>query len=415
MKFLNILKESFVFAYRALVLNKLRTFLSLLGVTIGIFSIISVFTVIGTMERSIRESIASLGDNVVYVQKWPWEFGPEYAWWKYLRRPVVNIKELNAIKKKSEKSAAASFTVTSMKTVQYKNSSVDDVVLWASSHEFEDIRSFEIESGRYFSPYESHNGNNKVIIGAGLAEGLFDNEDPLGKYIKVLGHKLMVIGIFKKEGDDMFNSSMDNAMLIPVNYARGILDLRNEGLNPMIMVKAKDGVSTQELIDELRGIMRAVRRLRPVEEDDFALNRASLITKGFESVFSSINWGGIIIGGFAILVGAFGIANIMFVSVKERTKQIGIQKALGAKNHFILFQFLYESVMLSLIGGIIGLVLIYIGTIIANKLTEMNFGMSTGNIIWGLVISILAGIISGWLPARSASRLNPVDAINSSF
>lgn len=415
MGFFYLLIESFKFAYKSLVVNKLRTFLSLLGITIGIFAIISVFTVIDTMERSIRSSISSLGDNVIYVQKWPWEFGPDYAWWKYMNRPVPEISEQDEIRKKSAKAETVVFTITTMQTVQYLDNSAENIVIWGADHEFQNIRNFEIEKGRYFSFFESNSGNPRAIIGADLAEGLFNDEDPLGKFIKIDGNKLMVVGVFKKEGTDMFNQSFDNSALIPVNYARNIVDLKNENLNPMIMVRGKSGVDLEALMDELKGIMRGIRRIKPMEDDDFALNRASLITQGFEQVFVMIDLAGGIIGGFSILVGGFGIANIMFVSVKERTKQIGIQKALGAKSYFILLQFLFESVMLSLIGGIIGLILIFFGTKIANNITEMNFAMSLGNIMTGLIISITIGIISGWKPARSAAKLDPVEAINSSF
>ncbi len=414
---LNVLKESFVFAYKSLIVNRLRAFLSLLGITIGIFAIISVFTVIDTLERSIRGSIESLGDNVVYIQKWPWEFGEQYPWWKYLNRPVTKLKELEQIKKKCTKAEALTFTITAKRTVQYGNNSAEDITIWAASHDFDKIRNFEIENGRYFSVFESHSGNAKVIIGKDLADGLFGKLNPVGKEIKINGTRLTVIGVFKKEGQNLFNNSLDNAALIPVNFARNIVDLRKESLNPMIMVKAKNNVANQELIDELRGIMRGIRKLKPIEDDNFALNRASLITQGFEQVFSSVDWAGIIIGGFAILVGGFGIANIMYVSVKERTKIIGIQKALGAKSYFIQLQFLYESVLLSLLGGIIGLFLIFVGTKLANMLIDMDmeFLMSVGNVTTGLLISIIIGIISGWGPARSAAKLNPVDAINSNF
>lgn len=412
-----VIKEGFIFAYSSLIVNKLRTFLSLLGITIGIFAIISVFTVIDTLERSIRDSIASLGDNVIYIQKWPWEFGEQYPWWKYMRRPVTKLKELDEVVKRSDKIEAASFTITTSKTIQYEKNSVENIVVWGTSHDFDKIRNFEIEEGRYFSYFESHSGNAKVIIGKDLANGLFEDINPIGKHVKISGNRVKIVGVFKKEGTDLFNQSMDNAALIPINYARNIVDLRSERLNPMIMVQAKENISNQELIDELRGIMRGIRKLKPIEDDNFALNRSSLITQGFEQVFSTVDWAGIIIGGFAILVGGFGIANIMFVSVKERTKIIGIQKALGAKSYFIQLQFLYESVILSLIGGIVGLILIFIGTEIANLVIDMDmkFAMSFGNITTGLLISIFIGIFSGWSPARSAAKLDPVDAMNSSF
>ncbi len=412
-----ILKESLIFAYSSLIVNKLRTFLSLLGITIGIFAIISVFTVIDTLERSITDSIASLGDDIIYIQKWPWEFGEQYPWWKYLQRPIPKLKELNQISKRSKKSQATAYNITASRTIKYKNNFVDNIIVSAASHDYDKIRNFEIEEGRYFSHFESHSGNAKIIIGKDLADGLFEGVNPIGKQIKINGIKVKVIGVFKKEGTDLFNQSMDNSALIPINYARNIVDLKNERLNPMIMVLAKENVNNQELIDELRGIMRGIRKLKPIEDDDFALNQSSLITQGFKQVFSTIDIAGIIIGGFAILVGGFGIANIMFVSVKERTRVIGIQKALGAKAYFIQLQFLYESVILSLIGGIVGLILIFIGTKIANTLIDMDmeFAMSFGNIATGIIISIIIGIISGWLPARSAAKLDPVNAMNSSF
>jgi len=412
-----VITESFIYAYSSLIVNKLRTFLSLLGITIGIFAIISVFTVIDTLERSIRDSIASLGDNIIYVQKIPWVFGDQDWWWKYQQRPVIKLRELNQLEKRTNLAESIVFTITTSKTIQYESNSADNIIIWGASHDFVQIRSFDLVEGRYFSHYESHSGHNKIILGADIADAIFDGLNPIGKQVKVNGNKLSVVGVFKKEGTDLFNQSMDNAALIPVNYAKTIIDIRNERLNPMIMVKTKKGVSNQEMIDELRGIMRGIRKLKPIEEDNFALNKSSMITQGFEDVFSRVDWAGIIIGGFAILVGGFGIANIMYVSVKERTRIIGIQKAMGAKSYFIQLQFLYESVILSLIGGIVGLILIFIGTKLANILIDMDmkFAMSFGNIFTGLMISIIIGIISGWGPARSAAKLNPVDAMNSSF
>lgn len=415
MMILNQIKESLRFATNSLVANRLRTFLSLLGITIGIFAIISVFSVIDSLEKNIRTSIASLGEDVVYVQKWPWAMGNNYPWWKYLKRPVPQLKELTEIQDRSQKTEAASFTVTASKTVQYKNNSAENTTILGASHDFDVIRSFELKKGRYFSHFESSSGRNLAIIGHDLAEDLFNGQEAVGKGIKVMGHKLRVIGVFAKEGKDLFNNSMDNSLLMPINFTRNIVDIRSGRVNPMIMVKAKEGVATGELIDELKGIMRAIRKLKPRADDDFALNQASLISQGFDSLFKVIDLAGWIIGGFAILVGGFGIANIMFVSVKERTKIIGIQKALGAKRYYILLQFLYESTLLSLTGGILGLLLIYSGTLIAANYIDFEFTLSFSNIVLGLTISGFIGIISGYIPAYKASRLDPVEAINSSF
>ncbi len=412
---LRLLKESFLSAISALVVNKMRTFLSLIGITIGIFAIISVFTVIDSMKSSIKNSIESLGNNIIYVQKWPWEFGSEYQWWKYLNRPVPSVKESEEIKLHSTKAETVVFVVSSSKTVEFRNNSVDNVDIIATTYDYDKIRAFEIEKGRYFSFFESNNGSAKVIIGNTVAKSLFKDINPIGRNIKIMGRKISVLGIFKKEGNSFFDESLDNAVLLPVNFARNIFDIRDEQMNPVIMVRAKQNIDIAELSDDLKEILRSVRRLRPIEDDDFALNKASLITQGFEQVFKIVDIAGLLIGGLAILVGGFGIANIMFVSVKERTKLIGIQKSLGAKNYFILVQFLTESVMLSLIGGIIGLVLVYIGTIMGSRLVDMEFSMSTGNVLSGVFISVFIGIASGLAPALSASKLNPVDAINSNF
>ncbi len=410
-----ILKESLFFAYHSLKVNKLRTFLSLLGITIGIFAIISVFTVIDSLENSIRSRIASLGDNVIYIQKWPWTPPPgesEYPWWKYLKRPVPKIQELDEIKSRSQKAKAICFAIKTFKTIQYEDNYIENVILLGISQDYENIRAFDIERGRYYSAFEQISGKNCAILGPNIADKLFQNQNPIGKEIKIMGHKVQVVGIFKREGKDLLGDTNDDLVMIPINYARNIVDIRNDRLNPMVIAKAKSTVSTDEITDELRGIMRSIHRLRPMEEDDFALNQSSMLTQVINSIFSVIDFAGIIIGGFSILVGGFGIANIMFVSVKEQTHLIGIQKALGAKNFFILSQFLYESVILCIIGGAIGLLFIYIGTIITEYLTDMIFALTLTNVMRGLLISIAIGLISGILPAITASKLNPVEAMN---
>jgi len=419
MLILNLIKESFVFAFNALKVNRLRTLLTLLGITIGIFAIISVFTVLDALESTIRNSFSSLGDDIVYVQKWPWTPPPgeEYAWWEYLKRPLPSIKEYEQIKKHSDKSLAANFAVSTLRNVKYRNKTVENVVIWANSHEFENIRTFELESGRYFTPFESNAGKNICLIGHEVTKNLFEGIDPIGKEIKIQGRKVTIIGVVRKEGKDILGSggSLDEMVILPVNYAKNILDIKSDNVNPMIMVKGKPGVAINELKDEIRNIIRSTRTLNPKQKDNFALNQASLLTSSLDQIFAVINFAGWLIGGFSILVGGFGIANIMFVSVKERTNIIGIQKALGAKRFFILFQFLFESVMLSLVGGVIGLVLIYFGSLYANTQMEFKITLTLSNIILGLGISAIIGIISGFAPARAAANLNPVEAINTTF
>lgn len=419
MLFLNLLKESFLFAINALKVNRLRTLLTLLGITIGIFAIISVFTILDSLENTIRNSLSSLGDDIIYVQKWPWAPPPgeEFKWWEYLKRPVPKIEEYEQIKKRSEKAEIVNFAASTLRTVKYKNNTAEDAIIWANSHEFERIRAFELEDGRYFTPFESTAGKNVCLIGHQLAADLFQGINPVGKDIKISGRKVTVIGLIAKEGKDILNSggSLDDMIVLPIIYAKTLLDIKSENANPMIMVKAKPNVSVNELKDELRSILRSTRTLNPKEKDTFALNQSSILNSALNSIFGVINLAGWLIGGFSILVGGFGIANIMFVSVKERTNLIGIQKSLGAKRKFIMFQFLFEAVMLSLIGGTIGLVLIFAGSLLASSKIDLEITLTLGNIILGLLISIAIGLISGIFPSYKAARLNPVEAINTTF
>jgi len=412
--FVKLFRESYLFAFQAIIVNKLRTMLTLLGITIGIFSIISVFTVFDSLENKIKTSIDSLGDNVLFVQKWPWAFGGDYPWWKYLSRPVAKINELSEIERRSEAYSAATFVVGNSKTVKFKNNSISNTRILAVSKDYDKVISINIDQGRYFSINESVGGRAVAIIGSDIAEKLFENTYPLGKEITVFGRKVNVVGVFKKEGDDTFGQSSDNQVMLPINFARNVMDISDESNDPTIIVKAKPNVGNQELKDELTGIMRSVRRLKPSAEDNFAINEMSLITKGFEGIFSTISIIGWIIGAFSLIVGGFGIANIMFVSVKERTNIIGIQKSLGAKNYFILLQFLFEAVFLSLIGGLLGLLIVFIGTLIVTYAFDFTLSLTFGNIFLGLSVSFVIGLIAGFIPAFSASRLNPVEAIRSS-
>lgn len=413
MIFLGLFRESILFALQALGANKLRTFLSLLGITIGIFAIITVFTVVDSLEQNLRKSVKSLGDDVVFIQKWPWDFDSNYPWWKYMNRPVPEYNELDEIVNRCDGAQAAAFVISSNITLKYKSSSIENVNITCASHEYDKVKNFEISEGRYFTDIESAAGRPVAIIGDALAEGLFPNQSPLGETVKINGAKAVVIGVFKKEGESILGGTSDNEVLVPINYARNLIDIRDEDLDPQIRVRAKPGISNDELISELTGLMRSIRKTKPRTENDFALNQTSLISNQFDSLFDIVGVAGWIIGGFSILVGGFGIANIMFVSVKERTNIIGIQKSLGAKNYFILLQFLFESVFLSLLGGMIGLFIVFIITLLAGDSFGMEISLSQSNIILGLTISILIGVVSGFVPAYGASQLDPVEAIRS--
>lgn len=411
--YLKLFTESISFALNALATNKLRTLLSLLGITIGIFSIISVFTLVDSLELKIRSSVEDLGDNVIFVQKWPWAFGGDYEWWDFMSRPYPSPEEREAIETNGTVSAGSSYTCNFMRTVKFKGNSVEQAIIVAVSQGYDVVRNFEIENGRYFTQKEMIGSQSVCVIGDQMAFDLFGYTNPVGKTIKIGGRKVRVIGVFKREGESMIGFSLDPYIVLPLNYAKTMVDVRSRFVDPTIYVKAKDNVDNAELKDELTGIMRAQRRLKPRQKSNFALNEISIISEGLSSFFGFIHGLGWIIGGFSILVGGFSIANIMFVSVKERTRLIGIQKALGAKNGFILFQFLSESVILSLIGGIIGLSLIALLALMANLFTEYELAITWNNIGLGISISVVIGIVSGIIPAWGAAKKDPVEAIRS--
>ncbi|MCD4682495.1 MAG: ABC transporter permease [Bacteroidales bacterium] len=412
MLFLKLVRESFIFAFQSIIVNKVRTILSLLGITIGIFSVISVLTIFDSMESAIRDSIEQLGDNVLFIQKWPWEGGNNYPWWKYWKRPEPKLNDLKEIQQRSTASEASAFMFEVQRTIKYRNNSIEDVSVLGISHDFDRVLSFNLEEGRYFTPLESQSGKNVAIIGNEIASNLFSGVSPIGKKIKVFGSKVEVIGVTEKEGEDLFGSSSDNQVILPVNYARNHIDIQNVGTT--ILVKAKQYVSNEELKDELVGILRSVRKLKPKAEDDFAINETSIIAQEFDAFFGVIGIVGWIVGGFSLLVGGFGIANIMFVSVRERTSQIGIQMSLGAKKFFILFQFLFEAVFLSLFGGFFGLLIIYI-LVLLSKNFPFSLHLTMVNIVIGISVSVGIGLIAGIVPSYIASRLDPVEAMRSTF
>lgn len=412
MLLLKLIRESFIFAFQAIIVNKVRTMLSLLGITIGIFSVISVLTIFDSMEIALRNSIEQLGDDVLFIQKWPWEGGNDYPWWKYYKRPEPTLQDLREIQRRSTASEASAFMFEVQRTVKYRNNSIEDISVLGISHDFDKVMAIDLEDGRYFTPIESQSGNNVVIIGKEIASKLFEGRSPLGKRVKIFGSKVEVIGIMKKEGEDLFGNSSDNQVILPVNFARNYIDILDVGTT--IMVKAKPYVSNEELQDELVGIMRSVRKLKPRTEDDFAINETSIITSQFDDFFGVIAIVGWIVGGFSLLVGGFGIANIMFVSVRERTNQIGIQMSLGAKRFFILFQFLFEAVFLSLFGGIVGLLIIYLLVLLSQNF-PFTLQLTGVNIIIGVSVSVTIGLIAGIIPSYIASRLDPVEAMRSTF
>ncbi len=412
MLILRLIRESYLFAVQSLMANKLQTTLSLLGITIGIFSVITVFTLIDSLENKIRSSINNLGDEIIYVQKWPWVFG-SFPWWKYYQRPEPSLKDVKVLKRKVKGIHSVVFISGVNRSIQYDNQRIESATILGASYEYDEVFSFEISDGRYFSANESASGKAVAIIGSDISEALFKHTDPVGKKVKIFGKKLQVIGVFKKEGESMFSQSLDNRVLVPINFARNVINLKSGRVNPAIAIIPYKDVSKDLLKDNLRSALRAAHRLKPSQDDDFSLNEISTINSGFDGIFKSIGLAGWFIGGLSLLVGGFGIANIMFVTVRERTNQIGIQKAIGAKNFFILFQFLFESVFLSLFGGIVGIIIVSLGVMIARLGFDFELIMSFSNIILGILVSLFIGLAAGLIPAYMASKMSPVEAMRS--
>lgn len=412
MIFLKLFRESFLFAFDALRQNRLRTMLSLLGVTIGIFTIIAVFSAVDTLHNNLQQSVNKLGSNSIYIQQRPWIMDDDSPWWKYIQRPMPNQRDYEKLKDRSQTAVGVTYQIyIDNRTVKYKSNFVENVLISAASYDYFLTRNFDIQDGRYFTESESRTGTASVIIGADVAAGLFPYQEPVGQRIKMMGRYVTIVGVFAKEGENMLGVTSDKLILMPINFARNIIDIQSSRYNSQIVVKGKEGITEGEIVNELKGVMRSIRMLKPGQDDNFALNTSTILTQGFNQLFGILDITGWIIGGFSILVGGFGIANIMFVSVKERTNIIGIQKSLGAKNYFILLQFLIEAIALCLMGGAMGLGMVYLGTIAVKAASDVAVVLDINNIIRGLTISVVIGIISGIIPAWSASKLDPVEAI----
>ena len=408
--YLRLLKESFRFAINALRNNKLRTLLSLLGVTIGIFSIIAVLAAVDSLDRKISKDLSSLDKNTIYLMKYC--FGPsEIPQWKREQFPNVKYDEYISLKNSLNNTDQVAYQLfVNHETLKYDSKTVSDVNIVPSSSEMVDIEGLSFDKGRFYNESESNSGSAVIVLGYDIAEGLFGTSDPIGKNIRLYGQRFTVIGVIKKQGAGFFGDSNDTSVYLPTNFLRRMYG-DNDAMTPVIVLKPVKGVDMDAYKAEVAQKLRAIRGMKAGEADNFFINVLSGFTDFVDGILGSLRFGGIFISFFSFLVGGFGVANIMFVSVKERTNLIGIQKSLGAKNRFILFQFLFEAVILCLIGGMIGLLIVWLMSMLLTNLLDFEFVLSFWNIIIGAGLSILVGVISGILPAISAAKLDPVEAI----
>lgn len=412
---IEIVVSSFKMATQELWKNKLRTFLSLFGVTIGIFCIIGVLAVVNSLQQNIKNEINSLGSNTIYIDKWDYTAGggPDYPWWRYVNRPLPKFEEIKPIKERTRTARYAAFCINVSDNVDYKGTSLSNVKLYGVSEDFENIQPFDVSSGRYLSDAEFNYGNNLVVLGNDIAEKLFGEVDyAVGKEVNIRGKKLQVVGVIKKQGKQMIGGwDFDQSVVISYRFARTLMN--ESKADPVIMVQGQENITSKALKDELAGTMRAIHKLSPTQDEDFALNDINDLSESVSDAFVGLNIGGAIIGGISLIVGLFGVANIMFVTVRERTAQIGLKKAIGAKSYIILTEFLLESAFLCIVGGLIGLTLVFVLAKILSSVLSFPVFISTGNMIWTFIICLVVGIIAGIIPASQAARMDPVVAIRS--
>lgn len=413
-KLLNILWNSFRMALQELRVNKLRTFLSLFGITIGIFCIIGVLATVNSLEKKVQDDIKSFGNNTIYIDKWDYAGGgPDYPWWKYVKRPDIKIEEMRFIKAKSQLAAHASFFVAQVVNLNYKDNILSGVNLYGVTEEFTSIQTIDIAYGRYLNDAEFTRGNTTAVIGHEVAEQLFGNaQKAVGKEVSYNGRRVNVVGVIKKQGQSFIGGfDYDQCLLVSYRYFASVYNPNFS--SPFIMVQGKAGIPSSALADELVGVMRQLRRLSPMEENDFTCNDVALFSEQASGFFGMVTMGGGFIAAFSLLVGIFGVANIMFVTVRERTSQIGLKKAIGAKRRTILTEFLFESAFLCILGGLIGLLMVYGLVMVLGSVLPFPIFISPSIVFGALALCIGMGIISGIIPAYIAARMDPVVAIRS--
>ncbi|MGA9326745.1 MAG: ABC transporter permease, partial [Salegentibacter sp.] len=391
---------------------KLRTFLSLLGVTIGIFSIIGVLAAVDSLKREIEGSLSALDNSTIIVMRF--SFGPtDVPQWKREQFPDVSYDEYQHLKRTLPNTEAISYVIgVPQESLKYQDITTENVDIGAVTSEYYEIEEFDLAEGRFFNEAESVSGAPVIVLGHEVANNLFPNTDPLGKQIRLYGRKVSVIGVMAKQGKSLLGNSRDGQAFVPSNLVRKIYGDSNRNIYPRLVIKPESGVDNAEFIAILEQQLRNYRGIKPGEINNFFVNQLKGFTDFIDNITGQLNLIGLIISGFSLLVGGFGIANIMFVSVKERTNLIGIQKSLGAKNKFILFQFLFEAVILAVIGGLVGLALVWLVSILASQFTgDFQFVLSAFNMMLGTAVAAVIGLISGIIPAISASKLDPVEAI----
>lgn len=406
-RILNSIIEGYRIAFRSISTNKIRSILTTLCITIGIVSVTSMNTITDGINRSFEDSLSSLGRNVVYIEKWPWGLGGgEYKWWEYRNRPPLELEYVEQLQVRSEYTSTIGATISTQRTIRYDDTFLEFIEIRGTTPNYSQIISFDLEQGRFFTDDENTRRSSVVILGSEVEKTLFDGVPSLGKEIRLGGKKFTVIGTFKQQGDFLGISNTDNIVVIPIHTYESLYSLRS---GVTIIAQYPDEPSLEEGTYELEGIMRQVRGLDPLADNDFAINKPNLFESEFKSMTFVIYAIGLFLTGLALFIGGIGVMNIMFVSVKERTKEIGIRKAVGAQPWEILTQFLIEAVILCLIGGSIGILLSVGVTQLIN--TFFIAYMSWGTVLWAILLCSLVGILFGFIPSYKASTQDPIESL----
>ena len=413
-RILEILGSSLNLTWQEFKSHKVRTMLSLTGVAFGIFCIISVLATVNSLEYQVQKDIKALGSNTVYIDKWVYAGGPDYPWWRYVKRPSPSHEEMLLLKQKVPAAANVAFNINTNSYVGYEDDVINSVNYYGITDEFVKIQPVEVGLGRYLQPADYDFAANVVVMGYTIAETLFGKaEKAVGQTVVLkTGKRALVVGLIKKQGKSFIGGwEYDNSILMPLDFMKEMV--REKNSNPVIMVQGKESVPMAQLRDELSGAMRSIRKLKPTQEDDFALNDIDAFSSFASEIFGGINKGGWAIATLSLVVGMFGVANIMFVTVRERTSQIGLKKAIGAKRSMILTEFLLESAFLCIMGGLFGLLIVFLLTLASQAIFGFAVFIAPSILILAVTICIIVGVLAGIIPASIAAKMDPVVAIRS--
>jgi putative ABC transport system permease protein len=411
---LEIIWNSFKMALQEFRSNKLRTGLSLLGIIIGIVCIISVLSTISSMQLAVKDDLKSLGNKSIYIDKWLWTGGDNYPWWKYVKRPYPKYEEMVLLKEKLPNTTRICYELQTEDKVEFGDNSLSGVSYYGNTEDFDKIQQVNVGAGRYFQQADFDRGTPYIVMGYRIAERLFVKaEKGIGQTVKLRGGKnAIVIGIIEKQGQSLLGGwDYDNSILLTTNFMKQMV--KEENANPKILVQAGGNISVPALKDELEGAMRSVRKLSPTQEDNFSLNDIDSLGKFFDPIFHGMNIGGWAIAALSLIVGMFGVANIMFVTVRERTSQIGLKKAIGAKRGVIMTEFLLESAFLCILGGLVGLLIVFLLTLGVGAALHFKVFIPFDIVMLAVCICLVTGVLAGIIPAFMAARMDPVVAIRS--